>query len=142
MGWRSIKLPEGHTWKSYMYFLLDTLPDHTKKNYLDKLERSKKSWLVGGAMDKDTISQLEAEKAPLIRTGKISNRGRRDKEIVKFDDYLDDTTIDNFKRIPTYKRMCICIMKNDHTCKYMGFAQTKTETQLRLSAEKKYKDVL
>ena len=37
-------------------------------------------------------------------------------------DYLDDIDIAEFREIPTYKRMCICILKNDHACKYMGFA--------------------
>ena len=32
MGWQNIKLPEGYTWKEYMYFLLDTLPEQTKKS--------------------------------------------------------------------------------------------------------------
>ena len=33
-------------------------------------------------------------------------------------DYLDDIDIPaEFKEIPTYKRMCICILKNDHVCK-------------------------
>ena len=40
-------------------------------------------------------------------------------------DYLDDIDIAEFKEIPTYKRMCICILRNDHVCKYMGFALTK-----------------
>jgi len=102
------------------------------------LEASKKSWLVGGAMQSETIAQLEAENAPLIRTGKTNNRGRKNKEVVRFEDYLDDTSVEDFRRIPTYKRMCICIMKNDHTCKYMGFAQTKIETEKRKSALKKY----
>ena len=42
MGWRNIKLPKGHTWKSYMYFLLETLPKETRKGYLEKLKTSKK----------------------------------------------------------------------------------------------------
>lgn len=138
MGWKSIKLPKGHTWKSYMEFLLSTLPKSAADNYRKKLEASKKSWLVGGAVDKETIKQLKKEKAPMIRTGKTNNRGAKDKEVIIFKDYLDDTTVDNFRRVPTYKRMCICIMKNDHTCKYMGFAQTKTETELRNSAEERY----
>jgi predicted phosphoadenosine phosphosulfate sulfurtransferase len=33
MGWNTIKLPEGHTWESYMYFLLNTLHDETRANY-------------------------------------------------------------------------------------------------------------
>ena len=32
---------------------------------------------------------------------------------------LDDIDIAEFKEIPTYKRMCICILKNDHVCKYI-----------------------
>lgn len=142
MGWKNIKLPKGHTWKSYMYFLLGTLPEKVKENYLKKLEASKKSWIVGGGVDKKTIEELEKEGAPLIRTGKISNRGNRDKEIIQFNDYLDDTTVTDFKRIPTYKRMCICIMKNDHLCKYMGFAPTKRETEKRKNVMEKYKNIM
>lgn len=142
MGWKNIKLPKGHTWKSYMYFLLDTLPPKTRENYLKKLEVSKKSWVVGGAMEPTTIAELEEEGAPLIRTGKLSNRGDKDKEIIQFNDYLDDTDATDFKRIPTYKRMCICIMKNDHMCKYMGFGQTKVEKEKRKEAIAKYKDIV
>jgi len=139
MGWKSIKLPPGHTWKSYMEFLLSTLPDEARENYKKKLQASKESWVkAGGAMDAETIRQLEAEGAPLIRTHSTNNRGAKNKEVVRFNDYLEDTTVDDFKRIPTYKRMCICIMKNDHCCKYMGFAQNKTETALRAEAERRY----
>ena len=47
-----------------------------------------------------------------------------------------------FREIPSYKRMVVCILKNDHLCKYMGFSLNKTETQLRISAEKKFKNIL
>ena len=57
-------------------------------------------------------------------------------------EYQDDIPIDEFQLIPTYKRMCVCIMKNDHLCKYMGFGLSKTETQMRLEAENKYKNVI
>ena len=142
MGWKNIKLPKGHTWKSYMEFLLSTLPEETRNNYLKKLETSKKSWKVGGAISKETIKELEDEGAPLIRTGVISNRGSKNKEVIQFNDYLDDTTVKDFKRIPTYKRMCICIMKNDHLCKYMGFAPTKEETKKRQLSMEKYKNIM
>ena len=143
MGWKSIKLPDGHTWKSYMHFLLDTLPPDSKKNYLDKLRVSIRSWGAdaGGALSPETIAELEAEDAPIIRTGLISNRGAKNKEVIQFEDYMDDTTVTAFKEIPTYKRMCICIMKNDHLCKYMGFGQNKTETAKRQSASARYKDI-
>lgn len=142
MGWKNIKLPEGHTWESYMYFLLDTLPPKTKANYLKKLETSKKFWKkTGGALDEKTIQELKNENAPLIETGTLSNRANN-KEVIKFEKYLDDTNVTDFKSIPTYKRMCICIMKNDHLCKYMGFAPTKEETKKRSLSIEKYKDIM
>ena len=55
-------------------------------------------------------------------------------------EYLDDIDIPE-SEIPTYKRMCICILKNDHSCKYMGFALTKREKELRDSVMKKYKSL-
>lgn len=142
MGWKDIKKPDHFTWKEYMYFLLDTLPEEAKNNYLKKLKTSKKSWKKGGARDVKTIKELEEEGAPVIRTGEISKRGKGDKEIIKFDDYLDDTNVTDFSRVPTYKRMCICIMKNDHTCKYMGFAQTKTEREKREKVMEKYRYII
>ncbi len=57
-------------------------------------------------------------------------------------EYVDDLDIEEFQLIPSYKRMCVCIMKNDHLCKYMGFTLNKTETELRGNAEKKYSNVL
>lgn len=33
MGWKNIKLPNGHTWKSYAEFLLSTLPEEAANNY-------------------------------------------------------------------------------------------------------------
>ena len=57
-------------------------------------------------------------------------------------DYLDDIDIEEFREIPTYKRMCICILKNDHVCKYMGFALTKKEKQRRDKVMQKYKNIM
>lgn len=138
LGWKNITKPDHFSWKQYMYFLLDTLPKKTRDLYLKKLKVSKKSWRVGAARDQKTINELLAEHAPVILTGKISNRGKKDKQIIQFEDYIDDTNVTNFKEIPTYKRMCICILKNDTTCKYMGFAQTKAEIEKRQNAMKKY----
>lgn len=141
MGWKKIEKPAHFTWQQYAEFLLDTLPPETAANYRAKLQASKKSWRVGGGMEPETIRQLEAEGAPLRRTGRNTNHGRGDKELIQFDDYLDDTTVDDFRRIPTYKRLCVCIMKNDHVCKYMGFALTKAEISRREAAIAKYKDL-
>ena len=46
-------------------------------------------------------------------------------------EYQYDIDIPEFKEIPTYKRMGVCILKNDHACKYMGFSPTKEEMSKR-----------
>lgn len=140
MGWKSITLPEGHTWESYMYFLLSTLPEDTKLNYLAKLETSIKFWQEkGGVLDADTINALK-QAGVSIQVGSKSNYNTS-KLPVKMS-YIDDIDIKDFKLIPTYKRMCICIMKNDHLCKYMGFSQTKNEIARRKNIIEKYKNLL
>lgn len=141
MGWKSIKLPEGHTWKSYMYFLLDTLPEEVRQNYLNKLETSIKFWREkGGVLDDETINELKQLDID-FEVGEKTNY-KTTKKPVTFKEYPDDLDVTNFKLVPTYKRMCICIMKNDHLCKYMGFSQTKAETKRRREAVEKYENIL
>ncbi len=117
MGWKSIKLPPGHTRESYMYFLLSTLPEETRQNYLNKLAVSIKFWREkGGVLSSEVIQKLK-DHGVNVEVGEHTNY-KTDKKPVRMD-YLDDIDIAEFKEIPTYKRMCVCIMKNDHLCKYM-----------------------
>jgi predicted phosphoadenosine phosphosulfate sulfurtransferase len=139
MGWRNIKLPKGHTWKSYMEFLLNTLPEETKDNYKKKLETSKVFWSnKGGCLSLDVIKKLIDLKINIKVIDKTNYNTDKKPVIMS---YLDDISIKEFKEIPTYKRMCICIMKNDHLCKTMGFSLTNTETKKRKKAESKYKNL-
>lgn len=139
MGWKSIKLPKGHTWKSYMEFLLDTLPENASDNYKKKLETSINFWKNrGGCLSEELIQKLLDMGVKLEIVEKTNYNTI--KKPVKMD-YLDEIDIKEFREVPTYKRMCICIMKNDHLCKYMGFSLTKTETQKRKEAERKYKNL-
>lgn len=140
MGWKSITLPKGHTWESYMHFLLSTLPEETRQNYLAKLSTSIKFWKEkGGVLDNETIEALKDAGAK-IEVGEETNYATT-KLPVKMD-YIDDIDIKDFKLVPTYKRMCICIMKNDHLCKYMGFSQTKNEVARRKNIIEKYQNLL
>jgi predicted phosphoadenosine phosphosulfate sulfurtransferase len=140
MGWKSITLPDGLTWKGYMYFLLDTLPDETRRNYLLKLGTSMKFWRErGGVLSNKTIEELQA--AGVNITVGIETNYKTDKKPVQME-YIDDIDSAEFQLIPTYKRMCICILKNDHFCKYMGFALTKNETERRKTIMDKYNALL
>jgi predicted phosphoadenosine phosphosulfate sulfurtransferase len=139
MGWRNLELPEGHTWRSYMEFLLKTLPESTEENYRKKLDTSITFWKEKGGVLSDEVIQKLRDRNINIEVGESSNYNT-DKKPVRMD-YLDDIDIKEFRDIPTFKRMCITIMKNDHTGKYMGFSPTKTETQKRKSAINKYKNL-
>lgn len=139
MGWKKITKPPHFTWKQYMYFLLGTLPEETRNNYLYKLGVSIKFWRErGGCLSEETIAELRAAGVD-ITVGESTNY-KTSKKPVRMD-YLDDIDIKEFKDIPTYKRMCICIIKNDHLCKYMGFSLTKDEMKRRKAIQEKYKDL-
>lgn len=140
MGWKSITKPPNHTWESYMHFLLKTLPEETRRGYLEKLSTSIKFWREkGGVLSKETIEELKAAgvKIEVLK----STAYKTDKLPVKME-YIDDIDIKDFNLIPTYKRMCITIMKNDHLCKYMGFSFTKSELARRKNIMEKYKALL
>lgn len=138
MGWKSIQLPKGHTWKSYMEFLLTTLPAEAADNYKKKLNKSIEYWKTkGGEVSDKTIKDVR-------RMGISLEVGKRNKVTKRRQirlDYLDDVDTEEFRLVPSYKRMCVCIMKNDHTCKYMGFGPTKTEWELRHNAEAKFRNL-
>lgn len=140
MGWKNLKLPNGHTWESYMHFLLKTLPRRTRENYLSKLSTSIKFWRErGGVLAPETIEKLKSVGVKL-EVGHKTNYNTS-KLPVRME-YIDEIDIVEFKEIPTFKRMCIAIMKNDHLCKYMGFSQTKDEVARRKNIMEKYKTLL
>ena len=139
-GRKSIRLPEGYTWKSFMEFLLSNLTEHTRNRYLAKLKTSIRFWKEkGGVLSDEVIQKLKDRNIP-IQIGDSSNY-KTEKKPVRMD-YLDDIDIEEFREIPSYKRMCICILRNDHTCKYMGFALTKEENEMKSNALEKYKHIL
>lgn len=143
MGYRNVSLPEGHTWKSYTMFLLDTLPARMRGNYVKKFNTSIEFWQkVGGGLDEETIRELEEHGYNIRRNG-VSNYTLNKKSRVIFLGQIPDHTDDirSTKDIPSWKRMCYCILKNDHICRFMGFGLTK-EQQARITfLQDKYKSV-
>ncbi|MCL2083842.1 MAG: DUF3440 domain-containing protein [Oscillospiraceae bacterium] len=145
MGYKDISLPKGHTWKSYTEFLLDTLPEHTAGIYRRKFETSLNYWLEkGGALPVKVVDELELAGVRLERLGKP--RGNRkyagEYEMVRFFEYPDRIYSKDFRIIPSYKRMCVTILKNDTSCKYMGFGQTKDELQKQRSAMEEWENIM
>ena len=139
LGARKIELSPGHTWRSYVKFLLATLPEAMRRNYIEKFKTSIRFWWKkGGVVDEEAIKELEACNYPIRHNGKSNYKSNKEKiAFLGTPDHTDDikSTID----IPSWKRMAVCILKNDHLCKYMGFSQTQKQNQRQKELMEKYK---
>lgn len=143
MGYRNVTLPEGHTWESYTRFLLDTLPPRLRNNYIKKFNTSIEFWhKTGGGLDEDTIRELTAHGYQIKRNG-VSNYTLNKKSRIVFVGKIPDDTDDikSTKDIPSWKRMCYCILKNDHICRFMGFGLTKQQQNRIDMIRRKYKSI-
>lgn len=143
MAYRSIRLPEGHTWESYTKFLLDTLPLRIRNNYAKKFNTSIKFWHhTGGGLGEDTIRELE-ERGYQIRRNGVSNYTLNKKSRIIFTGRIPDHTDDikTSRDIPSWKRMCYCILKNDHTCRGMGFGPSRQQQKHIDLIKQKYSKV-
>lgn len=143
MGYRNVTLPEGHTWESYTRFLLDTLPVRLRNNYVKKFNTSIEFWhKTGGGLDEETIRELEERGYQIKRNG-VSNYTLNKKSRIVFVGKIPDDTDDikSTKDVPSWKRMCFCILKNDHICRFMGFGMTKQQQKRIDIIRRKYKSI-
>jgi predicted phosphoadenosine phosphosulfate sulfurtransferase len=143
LGYRSFKLPEGHTWKSFTKFLLDTLPKEVAENFRMRFAQSFKYWgRVGRGLSDDIIWQLK-ENGVKFKLNGMTRHGRQTLQrvrIQKFPDHLDFLST-NASDVASWKRFAITILKNDHTCKYMGLAPTKEQALRQRQIMEKYKSI-
>jgi predicted phosphoadenosine phosphosulfate sulfurtransferase len=140
MGYKEVTLPAGHTWKSYTMFLLSTLQPDIRDSYLEKFKTSAEFWAkTGGGFAEDVIQEIEDCGYKIRRNG-ISNYSKDGKQRIVFEQEIPDDT-DDVKStidIPSWKRMCYCILKNDYLCRFMGFGPTKPQQQTIKEIKKKY----
>ncbi len=143
MGYRNLTLPEGYTWESYTKFLLDTLPARLRKNYIEKFKTSMRFWhTTGGGLDEKVIQELIDHGYNIRRNGVSNYTVMKNSRIIfldKIPDHTDD--IKSSKDIPSWKRMCYCILKNDHICRFMGFGLTKKQQKRVELLKRKYNKV-
>jgi len=103
-GYHKIKLPDGHTWKSFSELLLQSMPKKTKEHYENKILLFRKWWIERGY-------------APDIPD-----------EV--------DLNLENKRDVPSYRRICKSLLRNDYWCKGLGFSQHKS------AAYQKYLDLM
>lgn len=142
ISYNSFKLPEGHSWKSFVKFLLDTLPNQSSENFkLRFIQSIKYWWRVGRGLSDEVIEDLDKNNIEFIKGGKTKH-GRKDKTCVRMlpPDHLDMLRCHN-SEVTSWKRFAITILKNDHTCKYLGLAPTQGQALRQREIQKKYKNI-
>ena len=143
LNYNSIVLPEGHTWKSFATFLLDTLPTETATNFRKRFTQSIEFWrYVGRGLSAKIIKDLKDNNVPFTTNGKTVH-GRKTLTRVILKEYPDNLDIlrANKGEVASWKRLTLTILKNDHTCKYLGFAQTKSQMEKQKQIVAKYKNL-
>jgi predicted phosphoadenosine phosphosulfate sulfurtransferase len=139
LGYRKVKLPKGHSWKSYTKLLLSTLPEETAANYKRRFIKFIKYWHRKGCpINPKYIPNLPPE-AMLL--DKLATRGRKDRNLVVYKRIPDklDNSFEQKKLAPTWRRMAVCILKNDQLCKSLSFAQTKKQRERMNTLLEKYR---
>jgi predicted phosphoadenosine phosphosulfate sulfurtransferase len=144
MGWKKITKPDHFTWKQYAEFLLATLPENAKKKLIETLDRLQRSWREKGyGRNPRVIKAMISEGIELENTHEISKLCTKPDiyEIVKMKSEMpDETSAHNLFRIcPSWKGVCITIMKNDFSCLWMGCSRTKDQNIIKQQALEKYK---
>lgn len=95
MGYRTIRKPEGHTWKSFAFLLLHSMPPKTQEHYGNKIAVFQKWWIDRGYSD-----------------------GIPDEV---------DINLEQARKVPSWRRVCKSLLRNDYWCKGLSFTQHKSE---------------
>jgi predicted phosphoadenosine phosphosulfate sulfurtransferase len=94
---RGVGVPDGHNWKSYTFFLLSTLPDVMRERYLSNFAVFLEWWMRHGYENLDFVHDDETVSL------KESER----------------------KRLPSWRRLALAILKNDFLCKSLSIGAVK-----------------
>ena len=100
-GYHHVDKPENFTWQQYTNFLLSTMPEKTKQNYIGRFKKFIVSWKKRGYK-------------------KIPDEAPHELEVKCW--------------VPSWKRMCRCILRNDYYCKGLGQTQPKSEAYKKFKA--------
>jgi predicted phosphoadenosine phosphosulfate sulfurtransferase len=143
LTYKSFTLPPNHTWKSFVKFLLDTLPKETAENFRRRFIQSIKFWgRVGRGLPAEVVSELDRAGIKYRVNGTTPHGGNDLPRVVirRPPDHLDDLRFHN-SMVTSWKRFAITILKNDHTCKYLGLAPSLEQQKRQRQIQTKYSGV-
>jgi predicted phosphoadenosine phosphosulfate sulfurtransferase len=144
LNYHSFNLPKGHTWKSFVKFLLDTLPKDSSENFKTRFIQSIKFWgRVGRGLYDDVIQDLKNNNIKHYING-FTPHGKNmlRRVVIKVPpDNLDCLKSHN-SDVTSWKRFAVTILKNDHTCKYLGLSPTKQQMDRQKIIQRKYSKII
>lgn len=143
LNYNSFELPKGHTWKSFVKFLLETLPDEVAENFKKRFIQSIKFWgRVGRGLPVEVVEDMRKAGIRFYVNGTTPHGGNKlpRVRIPVPPDHVDELKAHN-SMVTSWKRFALTIMKNDHTCKYLGLQPTKEQAQRQREITEKYKNV-
>ena len=141
LNYNSFKLPPGHTWKSFVKFLLATLPKEVSTNFKRRFIQSILYWgRVGRGLSEEVIAELTRVGVKFHINGTTPHGGNDLRRVVIKvpPDHLDDLRAHN-STVTSWKRFALTILKNDHVCKYLGLAPTIEQARRQREIAAKYK---
>jgi len=134
MGYRKVSLPAGHTWKSYCKLLLATLPKEMSDHYKRKFRKFMLHWhRRGSPVHPDELSMLP-------ECAVVSGGASPKVKYKKIPDCVGGRA-EQLRITPSWRRMCVCILKNDFLCTGLSFSQTKRQQERMKALLEKYRNL-
>jgi predicted phosphoadenosine phosphosulfate sulfurtransferase len=93
---KGLGCPPGHSWKSYTFFLLSTLPDVMRERFLSNYAVFLEWYSRNGFPDFRDIP-----------------------------DFQEDGTMETKKQAPSWRRLALAVLKNDFNCKSLSIGMIK-----------------
>lgn len=100
VGYYRFKLPPGFTYRQYSKHLLSTMPPHVEKHYRERIYKFLQWW----------------------------RRNGHHKGIRRIPDFAD-SKLEAKKQVPSWRRICKVLIKNDYWCRGLSFGYNKAVAQ-------------
>lgn len=100
MGYYKFELPEGYTYREYSKYLLRSMPPNLEHHYRGRIFQFLLWWRRNG------------KKCGVSRIPDVA-----------------DKKLEAQKKVPSWRRICKVLIKNDYWCRGLSFGQTKRETK-------------
>jgi len=104
LGRLKITKPEGHTWQSFAMLLLESMPKATAEHYKNKIAVFLRWWELRG------YPEIPDYADPKLESGVNGNR------------------------LPSWRRICKALLRNDYWCKGLSFSQTNSNAYQKYKA--------